>query len=242
MPRIAKADVNAALSTAAKAILTAGGPDGRVSRAEVNKALPALPKERRKLVDMFFRFIDNRDFKSGAQVTRADLTRAVDYAKKHMVAKYDLNSDGLSRDEISRMSLTGKLAVDLARELKKAGSVDLPTGPVSVTDRVATAAIEAAITHDGADQKLTKEVKLAEVPVAVRDALKKAGKEITDASNDDYSADVEGYFAVFKSATDKTIVGYAVKGSGTGEPDYQDSFIKGFNLAGKRLVDEREDW
>lgn len=135
MPRFAKADVNAALSTAAKAILTAGGPDGRVSRAEVNKALPALPKERRKLVDMFFRFIDNRDFKSGAQVTRADLTRAVGYAKKHMVAKYDLNSDGLSRDEISRMSLTGKLAVDLARELKKAGSVDLPTGPVSVTDR-----------------------------------------------------------------------------------------------------------
>ena len=117
MSRIAKSDVNAALTLAAKRILEAGGSDGRVSRSEMTKALTSLPKEERKLADIFFRFVDHRDFKSGAQVTKTDLDRAVAYAKKTMVAKYDLNNDGLSKTEISKMSLTGKLAVDLARTL-----------------------------------------------------------------------------------------------------------------------------
>ncbi len=121
MPRIAKADVNAALSTVAKAIVAAGGNDGRTSRAEMKAALTSLPKEQRALADIFFKFVDNRDFKAGAQVTPNDVSKAVAYAKEHMIAKYDLNSNGLSPSEISKMSLTGKLAVDLARTLKGAG-------------------------------------------------------------------------------------------------------------------------
>ena len=42
------------------------------------------------------------------------------HAKEHMVAKYDLNNNGLSKDEITKMSLTGKRAVDLAKALKAA--------------------------------------------------------------------------------------------------------------------------
>lgn len=120
MPRIAKADVNKALSLAAKTIIDAGGADGRTSRAEIKAKLAELPKQQRALTDIFFRFIDNRDFKAGAQVTAKDVTRAVTYAKAHMVAKYDLNSNGLSKDEIAKMSLTGKRAVDLAKALKGA--------------------------------------------------------------------------------------------------------------------------
>jgi hypothetical protein len=33
------------------------------------------------------------------------------------VAKYDLNTNGLSKDEISNVSLTGQRAVELARAL-----------------------------------------------------------------------------------------------------------------------------
>ena len=36
-----------------------------------------------------------------------------------MIDKYDLNQNGLSEQEISKMSLTGKLAVALARILKR---------------------------------------------------------------------------------------------------------------------------
>jgi hypothetical protein len=122
MPRIAKADVNKALETAAKTLTRIGGEDGRVSRAEVKNALATdrVPRKQAALVDIFFKFVDNRDFKAGAQVTAKDITRAVAYAKEHMVAKYDLNDNGLSKAEIAGMSITGKRAVDLARELKAA--------------------------------------------------------------------------------------------------------------------------
>jgi hypothetical protein len=132
MSRIAKADVNKALTVAAKTIIEAGGADGRTSRAEMKAKLDALPKEQRALADIFFRFIDHRDFKKGAQVTATDVNRAVTYAKTHLIAKYDLNNNGLSRDEISKMSLTGKRAVDLARVLKGAAA-DGGTGPLSST-------------------------------------------------------------------------------------------------------------
>jgi hypothetical protein len=41
-----------------------------------------------------------------------------------MVAKYDLNNNGLSRDEIAKMSLTGKRAVELATALKATSGAD----------------------------------------------------------------------------------------------------------------------
>jgi hypothetical protein len=127
MSRIAKADVNAALKLAAQTIIKAGGDDGRTSRAEMAKALKSMPKDQRPLADIFFKFIDNRDFKAGAQVTAKDVNRAVSYAKTHMVAKYDLNNNGLSKDEVAKMSLTGKRAVDLAKALKAAGATDTPS-------------------------------------------------------------------------------------------------------------------
>jgi len=124
MPRIAKTEVNRALELAAKTILQAGGADGRVSRADLKNAMATdrIPRDQRALIDIFFKFVDNRDFKAGAKVTAKDLNKAVAYAKEHMVAKYDLNSNGLSKDEVAKMSLTGKRAVELAKALKAAAA------------------------------------------------------------------------------------------------------------------------
>lgn len=124
MARIAKADVNRALETAAKTLIRLGGDDGKISRADVKNALATDRVARREapLVDIFFKFVDNRDFREGAQVTAKDIKKAVEYAKTNMIAKYDLDKNGLSKDEISEMSLTGKRAVDLAKALK--GSAD----------------------------------------------------------------------------------------------------------------------
>ncbi len=122
MPRIAKSDVNAALARAATTISRAGVPDGRTSRAELKAALSSLSGPERALTEVFFRFVDHRDFRAGAQVTKTDVDRAVSYAKEKLVAKYDLNRNGLSAAEVKSMSLTGKLAVDLARELKAAAA------------------------------------------------------------------------------------------------------------------------
>ena len=122
MSRIAKADVNRALEMVAKQLIKSGGPDGRVSRADVKAALKDLPKSERGLADIFFRFVDNRDFRAGATVTASDINKAVAYAKEHMIEKYDLNTNGLSKAEISQMSITGKRAVDLAKVLKASGA------------------------------------------------------------------------------------------------------------------------
>ncbi len=122
MARIAKADVNRALEHVAQKLLIAGGADGRVSRADVKKALPELTTAERKLADIFFKFVDHRDWKKGATVTAKDIDRAVAYAKKSMIAKYDVNTNGLSKDEIAKMSLTGQRAVDLAKALKAAAA------------------------------------------------------------------------------------------------------------------------
>lgn len=137
MPRIAKADVDSALQLAANEIIKAGGADGRTSRAELNKLLPQLPPSQRNLVDIFFKFVDNRDFKAGAQVTAKDVKAAVAYAKEHMIAKYDLNNNGLSADEIKKMSLTGKRAVELARALKAAPQTKLSVAELSKAVTVA---------------------------------------------------------------------------------------------------------
>lgn len=129
MPRISKNDVNKALEQAGRRLVDASGPDKRISRADAKKALGNLEGTEKKLVDMFFRFTDHRDFKSGAQVTAKDIQRAIAYAKEHMVAKYDLNANGLSKTEIAKMSLTGRLAVDLAKALKAAAVTPPPTTP-----------------------------------------------------------------------------------------------------------------
>ncbi|MBN2361871.1 MAG: hypothetical protein JXR83_20640 [Deltaproteobacteria bacterium] len=140
MPRIAKADVHAALERAAKNISDAKTPDGIVSRNDIKDKLGELDGTEKKLTDIFYRFIDHRDHVAGARITQKDIDRAVAYAKEKIVDKYDLNRNGLSRDEIAKMSLTGKLAVELARELKKAAAVE---GGTSATDQQALEFIKA---------------------------------------------------------------------------------------------------
>ena len=122
MTRISKQSVYAALERAAKNITDAAGDDGRISRTDMKTKLGELSGTEKKLTDIFFRFMDHRDFKAGAHVTKADVDRAVAYAHEKMVDKYDLNHNGLSQSEIAKMSLTGKLAVELAKQLKGAGA------------------------------------------------------------------------------------------------------------------------
>ena len=120
--RVSKADVYKALDKAAANIVKAAGSNGRASRTEMTKALKGLKGTEKALTDMFFRFIDNRDAKPGAVVTKTDLNKAIAYARKELIADYDLNNNGLSDGEVAKMSKTGKLAVQLAKEMKAAPS------------------------------------------------------------------------------------------------------------------------
>ncbi len=132
MARLAKKYVYQALDLAADHIRDAAGPDGITSRFDIRQKLERLEGSEKALVDIFYRFIDHRDYRKGARITETDIASAVEYARIHMVDKYDLQRNGLSKEEISNMSTTGKLAVQLARTLKRAGHVSSKPGPAEI--------------------------------------------------------------------------------------------------------------
>ena len=99
MARIAKEAVHQALQQAADIIMQAGGDDKRISRKDIDAKLEQLSGTQKALVDILYRFIDKRDAAPRAQVTYKDVQKAVDYAKEHLIDNYDLNNNGLSKDE-----------------------------------------------------------------------------------------------------------------------------------------------
>ena len=229
MTRIAKVDVNRALEQAAKTIIDAGGSDGRISRAEVKARLPELKGPEKKLVDMFFRFIDHKDFRLGAQVTPADVKKAVAYAKEHMVAKYDLDNNGLSKDEIKKMSLTGKLAVDLAKALKQA-----PPAPA-----------ESAVTKFGTFGELLDGVKTEKSTTYTRPDQVPAElkKMILEATHQSSYTDAVTLKDAFEAVDQSEFVVRDLKDAKTGEKmisiDYgagDNTYGAIFNTAGKRVA------
>lgn len=120
MTNIATSDVYAALVRAAQHLQNAGGPDGIISRKDVRAKLLSIEGTERDLVDMLYRFIDARDSARSARVTKSDLDSALAFIKSELVDRHDLDNNGLSEDEIARMSDLGKLAVTLARKLRPA--------------------------------------------------------------------------------------------------------------------------
>ena len=118
--RLAKEHVYAALDKAADNILGAAGDDPFVSRRDIRGKLEELSGVEKQLTDIFYRFMDHRDSKPGARITKADVTDTLVYAKEKLIDAYDRNNNGLSKEEISKMSLTGKLAVRFGRLLKEA--------------------------------------------------------------------------------------------------------------------------
>jgi hypothetical protein len=129
MARLSKQHVYAALEKAAANILSAAGDDPFVSRKDIRLKLRQLPGIERSLTDMFYRFIDKRDYKPGARVTKKDVDATLAYSKEKLIDKYDVNNNGLAEDEIKEMSLTAQLAVRYAQMLQAYAE----EGPVETT-------------------------------------------------------------------------------------------------------------
>ena len=132
MTTIATSDVHAALARTADKLLSAAGADGIVSRKDVRAKLLSLEGTERDLVDMLYRFIDKRDAARSARMTKSDIDAAVAFIKTELIDCHDLDNNGLSEDEIARMSELGKYAVTLARQLKQATAPAVATTAPSV--------------------------------------------------------------------------------------------------------------
>ena len=118
MPNVSRRSIHQVLEKAAKTIIAAGGPDGRASRTDITQKLKELTGTERALVDTFFRFVDHRDPKPGASVTRSDVASALQAAKTRLINAYDLDGQGLSPAERAKMGKVGQLAAQIA-ELHK---------------------------------------------------------------------------------------------------------------------------
>jgi hypothetical protein len=125
MTTLATSEVHAAVERAAAHLLNAAGPDGVVSRKDIRDKLNALEGPERELVDTLYRFIHGRAGKPSARMTKRDIDTALAHVRTEIIERVDLDKNGLSEDEVSRMSELGKLAVTLARTLK---DVSGPTG------------------------------------------------------------------------------------------------------------------
>jgi hypothetical protein len=120
MPRIAKSEVKAVLQETGDRLLKSSS-DPFVSRKDAKKAAAAAPTEKEAaLTAVFYGFVDHRDFKAGARVTGADVSRAVAYAAEHMVDRLDTNGNGL---RLAKGSTTVKLAAAIIAERRNAAKV-----------------------------------------------------------------------------------------------------------------------
>lgn len=128
MTRIKPTAVHAALDQAASRITEAAGDDAKVSKAELKAAVAELTGTEKKLVDVFAGFATKRAGSPAGGLSERDVADAVAYAKVSMISKYDLDGDGLSPDEVKKMSKTGQLAVQFAEEL---GLSDVEAGPLT---------------------------------------------------------------------------------------------------------------
>jgi len=126
MARLAKQKVHAALEHAAQNILDAAGDDPIVSRKDIRNKLMELEGVEQQLTSIFYRFMDYRDAKPGARITKTDIDSTLAYAKDKLVDAYDESNNGLSAAEISQMSLTARLAVRFAK-LQDQASTSTPT-------------------------------------------------------------------------------------------------------------------
>jgi len=231
---VKRSDVHKAFDLAASNVKAAADADHRITGPGMQLRLAALGGLERDLTDTFVRMADN----FGRTLTTRDVDAVLKYAKETLVDAYDLDNNGLSDDEVARMPRVAQLAVELAKLL--AASAPDPVAAsigdgISDVDREIMVELACSPTF-GADEKLTRRVNLDDVPAVVRREFEASAADFAARTVDGvmgYQMRVEGYYAVYKSESDRSVVGYTMYGVGKGEPNFRDGAVYGFDPRGK---------
>lgn len=98
-----------------------GGQDGVISRKDAKALVAELRKQGRGTealaAENLFTAIDARDSKSGARVTEYDLNKSGKWVQDKLLEAYDKNKNGYSKDEVAKMSPTGRALMELGEVL-----------------------------------------------------------------------------------------------------------------------------
>jgi hypothetical protein len=125
--RISHATPEKGLDHTVKLLAQAAGKDGITSKKDVDDLAKALLKQGRGTealaVGTFGRFIDFRDDKKGARITKKDLDAAAAVGRDVLLRAKDVNKNGYSVDETSKFSKSAK-AFLLLGQMVEAGVLE----------------------------------------------------------------------------------------------------------------------
>jgi hypothetical protein len=119
MPRISNAKPMQAYDYVANLLKQANGGDSTISRDDAKALVAELKKNGQGTAALaarnIFKLVDARDTGPGARVTAYDLDRDRKFVQEKMIENRDINKNGLARDEIAKMSPTGRALVELGQ-------------------------------------------------------------------------------------------------------------------------------
>lgn len=118
MPRLSRELVYTALEKAAAHLYSTTAADQPAGRREIRSRIRTLEGAEKSLTEALYRFADQLAGQPAGGLTTQHIARALDWARRELVDAYDLDHNGLSEDEIERMSPAGRQAVAFARSLK----------------------------------------------------------------------------------------------------------------------------
>jgi hypothetical protein len=134
---------------------------------------------------------------------------------------------------VSLLSNAGELASGYASATTLLGRIDTAFNGAPPPDDLSEAIALAISPLDGPNTALAKAIEVTDVPTdELWEALSDAGQSIEERSFEgtDYEASVYGYYAIYLSPGDDEPVAYVVWGGGSGEPDYHDGVVIGFDV------------
>jgi hypothetical protein len=220
----------------AKAVREAGGRDGRLS---LNEAKSIARRD-----DPLAVYGDNA-------VNYLERTGQKSVSIDKLIGKghdYVLATAGKVAGSNRRLSLVEarNLPEDLRADFaqlrgKSEAHVQPPLAGPELELRLWNAALVAAEQgfYDGVDRVDTNEV-----ASSARASVAAAAEAIESRSfsGTDYSASVEGIYAVHADEEGGPLAGYVVVGYGSGEPDYNDRIVHGFDMGGNQVLFDEESW
>jgi hypothetical protein len=117
----------------------------------------------------------------------------------------------------------------------------LPTGADGLSKAKRAALVRASVTDydDHGREVLLKSTRARAVPAEMKATIDRVNRELKRDKENNFGAQVDSLFEIYKSATDHTIVGYFARASSSAEGISYERDLA-FDLKGKLLFDDEE--
>jgi len=134
---------------------------------------------------------------------------------------------------------------DFASEGEKFDNCTSETTATACSDNDWDRLISDPLTNqDGMKLEVLEPISYWDLPQELKPSFVVAMLEVQDRTfpGTDYSASIDGIYAIYRSASDQTVVAYALNAYGSGEPDYNEQMVFGFDLEGNRVFEQILEW